>query len=295
MMTLMLLVGGAEAGGPWVLSPGDLDLYVATEHRQAMSLVGNGAPVDLAGEGLSTFGMLAGVTAGLAPRVDGQVFVPWYSSRVLNTEDPDCELRGLDACRASAGVGTVTLRLRGLVLDELYGAPVSLTLGGELRQGQLTAETRSRLTSLGEGTADVGGFLAAGRSGGLAQGVWSASTELGWRYRFPVTTDGVPGNEVFGDVELLIGPSSWWKVGAVTIGLWRPDGNDLGETDFSDPERFVALRVRSVQAGGKVLLRNQRGWTAVFSGLRTVHAQNVPDDELIVSVGLSMWRPASSD
>ncbi|MFT5680211.1 MAG: hypothetical protein ACI8RZ_001117 [Myxococcota bacterium] len=254
--------------------------------------MGNGTSVDLAGDGLSTFGMIAGVTAGLIPRVDGQLFVPWYRSRVLNEGDPDCALRGLQACKTSTGLGTINLRIRGQLLDELYGAPVSLTLGGELRQGQLTADTRARLTAIGEGTADAGGFLAMGRSGGFGEGVWSASTEVGWRYRFKNTTTGAPGNEVFGDVELLAGPTPSWKVGLVGIGLLRPNGLDLGETDFTDPERFVALRVRSVQVGGKLLLRNDRSWTVVLSGLRTVYAQNVPSDELIISAGISMWQPA---
>lgn len=33
MMNLILIVSPALAAGPWVLSPGDVDLYMATEHR----------------------------------------------------------------------------------------------------------------------------------------------------------------------------------------------------------------------------------------------------------------------
>jgi hypothetical protein len=98
---------------------------------------------------------------------------------------------------------------------------------------------------------------------------------------------------MFGDVEVLIGPSLWWKVGLVTIGLWRPNGEDLTTTDYDSPERFVATRARSVQSGGKLLLRSEQNWTLSLSGLRTVYAQNVPSDELIVSAGLSIWRPAA--
>ena len=47
-----------------------------------------------------------------------------------------------------------------------------------------------------------------------------------------------------------------------------------------------------MQVGGKLLLRNEQNWTVVLSGLRTVYAQNVPSDELIISVGLSRWRAA---
>ena len=149
-----------------------------------------------------------------------------------------------------------------------------------------------RLTSLGDGGADLGTFVAFGRSGGLGEsGVWSASSEVGWRYRFKNTTENIPGNEMFGDVEVLIGPSMWWKVGLVTIGLWRPNGEDLTTTDYDSPERFVALRARSVQSGGKLLLRSEQNWTLALSGLRTIYAQNVPSDELIVSAGLSIWRP----
>ena len=53
-----------------------------------------------------------------------------------------------------------------LALDELYGPPLSLAVGGELRVGTFTAPERAQLTNLGEGTTDLGAFLSAGRSGG---------------------------------------------------------------------------------------------------------------------------------
>ena len=293
-LTWLLLLMTAEAAGPWVLSSGDIDVYLGLEQRRSTALVGDGNSVDLTGDGLSSFGVNAALTAGIVPGVEGWLSVPWYTSRVLNPADERCATLGLEACRTSQGIGAVQARLRGLVLDELYGAPVSLTMGGELRLGELTADTRSRLTALGDGTTDLAGFAAVGRSGGLAEGVWSASLESGWRYRLKNdAAEGIPGNEVFGDVEVLAGTALWWRTGLVAYGLWRPSGNNLSETDFSDPERFVALRVRSVKVGGKLLLRNEQSWSLSTSVLRTVYAQNVPSDELIISTGLSVWRPAA--
>ena len=72
--------------------------------------------------------------------------------------------------------------LRKLV-DELSGAPVSFSLGVDLRLGQTTERYRERITALGEGTFDLEPRFALGRIGPLPKGYWSLYLDGGFRYR----------------------------------------------------------------------------------------------------------------
>lgn len=300
-MVLVGLFSSAHAGsGPWTLSPGDLDLYVGSESRRTTTLVnGAGTSADLTGGGVSTIGAVGVVSMGIVSRVEGSLMVPAYRSRSLDSSDEDCDNIGLQACKTSEGVGTISMRLKGLLLDELYGPPLSVAVSGELRMGDLTAPTRARLTALGEGTTDLGAFLSAGRSGGLgSEGLWSAFGEFGYRYRFPNAYrdgDPLPGSEWLGGVEALFGPSQTWIIGPAVYGLVRPQGFDLEQVDFTDSERFVGLSATNVQAGGKLILRSSSQWSVSLSGLRTVYARNSFGDELIISAGIATWRPASGE
>lgn len=112
--------------------------------------------------------------------------------------------------------------------------------------------------SQGVGTTDLGGVLSAGRSGGLGrEGLWSAHGELGYRYRFPNAYEGeapLPGSELLGGVEALLGPSTTWMVGPVAYALSRPQGFDLEDADLTSAERYVGLSATNMQAGGNDLL-----------------------------------------
>ncbi|MEL6344242.1 MAG: hypothetical protein AAFV53_14080 [Myxococcota bacterium] len=288
----------AHAGsGPWTLSQGDLDVYVGAESRRTTTLVdGSGAAEPLPGGGVSTIGSVLVGSFGVVPRVEGSLLVPVYRSRSLAEQDPDCQSFGLEACETSGGVGVLSARLKGLIVDELFGPPVSIAVAGEMRLGDLTAPSRARLTALGEGTTDLGLYLSIGRSGGVGEGgLWSVYAEGGYRYRFPngeLNGEEVPGNEWLAVLEGLYGPNSAWMIGPSVYFLTRPQGVDLEDVSLDSPERFVGLSTTAVQAGGKLILRSSDRWSLSLSALRTVVARNSFGDELIISAGVSTWRPA---
>ena len=303
MMLLALLVSllpSAVAGaGPWVISSGDASFYGGAEMQRFTKLAlssGSGADdvVDV-DDGLETFGLKAVASYGLRDRFEIEAQVPWY--RVdANTKGPVCAALSLGACRTTQGIGVMTARIKGLVVDELVGRPVSLAVGTEARFGQHTAQDRERITNLSEGTNDLGGFVSVGRSGGLAQGFWSAWAEGGGRYRFPNTELGagaVPGAEFFGDIELLAGAQRWWSLGPNATFLHRPTGYDvediLGSAALAtNIDRWGALSISSLRVGAKLIVRSSERVDLVAGVLTTAWAVNNPSDVTTVSLGLSI-------
>lgn len=305
MLAPLLLAATAAAGsGPWVVGAGQASLYLGSESQRLTELaVSTGsfeeADVVEVGSGISTLGAKAIVTYGLLPRLEIEGTVPAYRVRANRTDDPLCDALGLDACKATDGIGVMVLRGKALVLDELYGPPLSIAIGPELRLGELTAPDRERLTNLGEGTTDVGGFVSLGRIGVLGgSGAWSVYSDLGYRYRFANTEkfdDGlaVPGSELFGNLDALVGPSLKWAIGPAVTAYSRPDGVDFedllaDEALLLDVDRLSALRVTAIQAGGKLIVRSGGRVTLSAAGLRTVFAVNNPADVLTISVGLTI-------
>lgn len=304
MMSLLavalLSVSPSLAGsGPWTLGPGDLTVYAGSEYSRATRYIDGktGEEPVLTGNGVQTQGLKAIVTVGVADGLEVEASLPYTSSSVLAENGIRCDTLGLEPCEPTRGFGALTLRAKAMVLDQFDGPPVSLAFGAELREGAWTANTRHRLTGLGEGTTDVGGFLAVGRSGGLGSGTWLASLESGGRYRMTTSTwdgQGVPGPEVFGGFEALAGPGRI-LLGPAAYGLHRWVGRDLSTTSYSQFDRFSAVRVTSVTAGGKVLFFGERGAAVAVGVQRAIQSVNNPSDLLLISVGVSMYRPRPED
>jgi hypothetical protein len=290
---MLLLCAWAFAGtGPWTLPEAELSVYGGAEYQRIGTLAGedgSGAEVIPVDSGLEKAGGTLIVGYGVRDRVDVELQLPYTFVTANRKDGALCSTIGLRACDATQGLGIVTLKVKGLLLDELVGPPVSLSVGAELRLGQTTSATRARLTNLGEGTTDIGGFVDVGRSGGLGDGYWSAYAEIGGRYRFPNTEIGgtpVPGAELHADVEWLGGAQSWWAVGPAVSLLWRPEGGDVADINFADPDRFGALRVFNLRAGGKLIVRSSRRTSLAIAAYGTAYAWNNPADQIIVTAGL---------
>ncbi len=296
--------GAAQAAsGPWVLSPRDASIYAGTEFQRIGHLASeNGSFEDepvAVDSGISKFAVQGYISYGIIPRVQLSLSVPFQDVHANRTDGPICTTFGLNACTRTTGFGIVDLRAQGLVLDEFYGAPVSLAVGAELRQGSHTALERARITDLGEGTTDTGGYLSLGRTGPVGEsGTWSGYVELGGLYRFPNTTlDGrpTPGSEFTGDAEFLLGFSRAVSVGGAVGAFWRPFGVELSEIDLADPDRFASLRVVNLRSGLKLLLRSSDNVVFSASVLGTLYAENNPSDLLSVSAGVSVYLPGRGD
>jgi len=292
---LLALVATTFAGtGPWTLPEADVSVYAGAEYQRISRLAtGTGSFSDDVldvDEGLEKMGGQLILGYGVRDRVDIELAIPYYTVTANRVDGPLCGALGLGACKPTEGLGIVTAKVKALAVDELLGAPLSVAVGGELRLGQATDATRMRVTNLGEGTTDVGGFVSAGRSGGLGNGYWSGYLEVAGRYRFPNTDVGgtpVPGPELSADIEWLGGLSPAWAVGPAVNLLWRPTGDDIETLNATDPDRFGALRVLNLRAGGKLIVRSSQRTSLALAAFGTPYAENNPANQVIVTVGLS--------
>lgn len=298
-----LAAGPAYAGsGPWTLGRGDQSVFLGVEAQrltQLSAVLPDGRDTIPVGEGLSTFGLKAIGSYGIARRVEIEGTVPWYQVQANRTDAELCGALGLQACARTRSLGVLEGRVKVQLADELAGAPVSVAAGAQARFGGLTARHRARLTNVGEGTTDVGGFLSVGRIGALggSGGYWTAFVDMGGLYRFPNTRSfgpddlGVPAPELWALSNVLIAPNGTIALGPEVVASWRPGGLDFYEVDLTDIDRFSALRVFTARGGAKVLVRDERNTTFVVSFLHTFAAVNNPLDVWIVNVGIGLNNP----
>jgi hypothetical protein len=296
-----LLSTQAFAGsGPWVLAQGDHQLYVGVEGQRFSRFVADEGsfvadPLVVA-DGVSTLGFVGIASVGLGGHFEAELEVPWFSVFGHDPDNAVCTLVGLNACARTQGVGIIAARTKVQVVDEVYGAPLSLSLGLDLRFGQLTGKHRERITNLGEGTFDIEPRLSIGRIGSLGKkgGYWSVLLDLGFRYRLPLATSypgrdrPLPGYELLASHATLFTPIRAFSFGPTVSLFSRPDGLDFSELDLSLEDRFAALRVLSLRAGGKVLVRGGDRLTFVLGVEHTLYAINNPSNVLAITAGLSI-------
>ena len=299
-----MMVAGSPAAyggdGPWVAGNGNASIYLGVESQRIERLDvrdgdGGGEVIDV-DSGLSTFGVKAIGSVGIRDRLEVEVAVPWYHVQANRVSGPVCQSLALSACDTTETIGLITVRGKGTILDEFYGAPVAFSLGLESRFGHFTSATRARITNVGEGTQDFGVFTSVGRSNSWgANGFWTAYVEGLARYRLSNTNtytgaDGeeikVPGIEFNVDSKALMGWSRDFGIGP-SVGLYsRPQGLDFGKLDLTDEDRFSALKVTNVRIGLHALFRANEHITFTASALKVVYARNNPYTTT-VSVGVS--------
>jgi hypothetical protein len=278
----LLPSGVALAGsGPWVISPQQWSLYAGAESQRLTELAlaeGLGADTVIqVDDGIVTTSATGVVSYGLRKGVELELTVPWKRVDANQPDGAVCASLGPQTCKSNSGLAIVVGRAKVQLTDELKGAPLSFAVGAEVRVGEHTADTRDQVTNLGEGTNDAGGFVAVGRGGGLGEGSWSAHVDVLARTRDSNNaTDSVPGAELVGEAEVLVGSRPWWSLGAYGSWFERPEGVDFGAGDLADIDRFAALNARSVRVGGKLLLRSNERTTLVLSGGQTIAARNNP-------------------
>jgi hypothetical protein len=300
-MLLVWLSALAQAGsGPWVPGTGRTSLYLGVDGQRfgvVRASGGDGDPQDVPiAEGVGSFSGVAVLAYGLGSRAEIEVGVPLQHSWVTRPDSAFCEQLGLDGCKAATTPGIVEFRVKGLLADQVAGAPFSFALGGLVRYGGLTAGTRERLTNAGEGTLDLGGSAAIGHGAALPRGYYSAHLDVAWFYRTPNTAtyprfegdESVPGSEGQALADVLYAPVDSVSFGPSASFSARPGGRDFLDLDFTDPDRFSALRYAQLRVGGKLVLRGGEGHSFVVSVHRTAWAWNNPKDVLSVAAGVSL-------
>lgn len=291
-----LLAPAAKAGtGPWTLSGDDASVYVGGEYRTFARIVGGDGSVDGESTALPTpirFVTVQGIVSyGLLDPLEVELAVPWVLGTAARADAAGCSDLGQRACATTSGLGSIQARAKIRLLDEVERAPLSLAIGAHVRVGDAAHDVRARLTTPTEGQTDLGGFLALGRSGSFGGTTvsYSAWAEAGYLHRLPNATlsdQGVPGDEWGGAAELLVGVGPVVSLGP-DLAFSTRSGLDLAAVDMADPDRFAALAVTSVVAGGKLLVRSDHLWTFVVGVSGTVYAENNPPDTVSFSVGLN--------
>ncbi len=297
-----LWIALATAGtGPWVPGTGVANVYIGLEGDQFNNLsspTDSGRQTLPVGEGISTITASGTITYGVAPRLEAELRIPYSASHANRDDAADCLALGLEACETTHTVGVLEANVKGLIFDEVAGAPLSLALGGIVRFGGLAAPFRARLTNAGEGTTDLGGKLAAGRSFSLGGegGYWSTSLDLFYLHRIPNTrtfplqvgSRRVPGDHVGASFEAFFSPRGVLAFGPAVSAQHRLSGVNFSEIEVNDPDRLGALRTTLVSAGLKALVRDNRNNVFVVSLWRTAYSVNNPSDQIIVSIGMSL-------
>ncbi len=295
VVALLSLVSSARAGdGPWTLNPGELNLYLGGDYfRYGRFHDGQGEVTDL-GSPLTAASLTGVASLGLLPGMEVELVVPFESVRANDPESEFCvDGPRTDWCEATAGIGDVGAQIKGRMLDELVGSPISVSLAAGMRSGEAYSPRRGRLTTLGDGQTDIGAGLSAGRSAGVASRGWYRASVTSWYwYRFPndVEVDGKkPGDEISAAAELTLSPGPPWAVGPAVYGFFRPRGVDVADADFSQLDGFSSLRASQLKIGAKLGIFGVRGRTVSVSVLRTVYARNNPSDTLALSLGIGWF------
>lgn len=298
LLALSLCAPAVASEGPWTVGAGTASVYVGVESERITRLAGAegsyGEGILDVDEGISKSAIKAIVSYGLAPGTEIELAVPWASNHMNRTDGPLCAALGAETCRPTQGLGVLDLRVKRMLLDELSGPPISLSVGLEARFGMLAWSTHKRLTNLGDGTFDLGGSAWVGRSGGMgAKGYWSISAGGDVRYRFPNLTAGdtdVPGWETDGLVELLFAPRSVVAFGPEFGWFARPVGTDVETANLADPDWISGLSVTRFAVGASVHLRARQGVTFSLAAFRNVWARNNPTDDFLLSAGVQVSR-----
>ncbi|TNE89636.1 MAG: hypothetical protein EP330_10740 [Deltaproteobacteria bacterium] len=295
ILFLLGLAPAAVAGsGPWTLSGDDMSTYVGASYTRWRHFAGGdgsfGDVVELPAA-VTRSDLQVGITYGLLPGAEVEVSggVGW--SGIGNEDAPVCSFEG--ACDSTLGLTPITARTKLRLTDELRGAPLTAAVGGELRFGDFTRDTRMRITALGDGQTDLAAFASVGRQGAL--GSWSYATyvELLGRHRLLSTEiDGqkVPADELGSSGEFLVYPTPNASVGVAYDVLHALGGLDFSEDRLDDPDRFTSLSVSSVKAGGKLAIRSVANTTVNLSVLGTVYGRNNPADFFTVGFGIGTFR-----
>ena len=135
-----LLPGVAHAGsGPWTLAEGSWTLYAGTDYRHFAKVVGGAGSFDgEAGDlptGFSDVSVEGIASYGLLDWSELELTLPWVSAQADRPDAQGCIDLGLDACKTVRNVGLITGRLKLRAIDEVHGAPVTLTFAPLLRIG----------------------------------------------------------------------------------------------------------------------------------------------------------------
>lgn len=159
----------ARAGsGPWALSQDDGSVYFGADYTRWSRFAGGegsfvGEPTEV-GTAVTRTDVGGQVTYGLLPGSEFEIGLAYAWSGVSRFDAEPCDLLPDAPCATVSGLAPPEARLKVLLLDEFAGRPLSVAFGPTFRFGDFTRPDRHRITAIGDGQTDLGGFLSAGRT-----------------------------------------------------------------------------------------------------------------------------------
>lgn len=289
-------------GGPWTLGGGEHNVYMGGDYYR-YSRFQTPARIRELPTGITASGLTGVWTAGLAYGLEMELKLAFEAVRVNDRTVDICTDPEVphDWCAPTANIGDLGARLKWRFLDEAYGAPLSMAASLGVRTGEAYANTRGRLTTLGDGQSDVGGGLSFGRTATVAKGWYTLGADTWYWFRFPNAygADGqkYPADEIGADVEAMVSLHPRFALGPAVSVFTRLGGEDLvfDRLDRTNPDTWNALRAQQVKLGGKLGVYSVDGGpTLSVAALTTVASANNPVGTLAISVGVG-WFIAPDD
>ena len=240
-------------------------------------------------------GVMLYYAVGVAEKLDISISIPAQQASI-GDEAPD-----IDMFKTTTGIGQASTNLRYLLFQEGGSLPITISATSGLRVGTYHAESRSRLTNIGEGSIDIGGGLLMGKVQMAGRGfLWVDLSAVYWK-RIPSTFAfgeyKFPGDDINYNAEA--GYSFHPKIGLAGVidGYQRMSGVDypslINNPDIPEQEQWTALKGAQLKAGGKLNVYATNKLTLSASALLSVYSVNNPVDEKSFGIGLSFYQPPS--
>ena len=268
------------AGGPWVSPSKVWSVYGGASYETFQHYVGGeGAKESKLNAPVSAMSMELCPSFGVGGGFGVDVDVP---IRVVSAQGQE----------STAGLGTVTVLPKYVVITENEGSPVTVSVHAGLRTGAAHRSTRDRLTNIGDGSTDLGGGLSMGRYSFWSKGPWWVSASVNYWWRIPSQTiagEKIPSDDISYSGELVMSVHERVGLGLAWGGIHRLGGLDIGANAQVGQDRWAALAASNLGVGAKAFIFLPKNQTAVLGVMRTVMAKNNPTDNLTVSVGYSLY------
>ena len=294
LFLLSTFIQEAQAVSPSPLQMGAYNVYLGVNYGKWSQFRSNGDPSDLPAPVIDK-GLTAYYAVGVSERMDIGLNIP-IQQTAMGEGAPDGEMFA-----PTTGLGAASANSRILIAREGDALPFTVSGIASFRVGSYHAETRDRLTNIGEGSIDFGAGLLLGRV--LLAGPGTLWIEAGAQYwrripaSFGTTTEKYPGDDISYNSE--IGYSFHPKVGVAGVidGYQRLSGVDYpalaNDSTIPVEEQWTALRGAQMKAGGKLNVYATDKITVSSSFLAAVSAVNNPVDEKVIGLGVSYYRPTS--
>lgn len=290
----LCFLGQAQAVSPSPLQMGAYNAYLGFNYGKWSQFRATGDSSDLPAPIIDK-SLMAYYAVGVSERMDLSLTIPFQQTE-MGDGAPSGEM-----FETTTGLSSVGVNSRILLSREGDLLPVTISGQGGFRVGSYHAESRGRLTNIGEGSIDFGGGVLIGRVLLAGPGtLWIEAGSTYWK-RIPASFSGgeekYPGDDISYNTE--VGYSFHPKFGLAMVldGYQRLTGVDYpalaSDPTIPEQEQWTALKGGQIKAGGKVNVYITEKITISSSFLYSAYAINNPVDEQVIGFGVGYFRPPS--